>query len=94
MTSRRYRAKPVQIEAMQYTPGSETAIEKWSNREVAVQKVLNRSPEGPAIVYALSVKTLEGDMVANPGDYIVKGTHGEFYPVKPKIFESKYEEVE
>lgn len=41
----------------------------------------------------LAIFTLEGVMLANPGDYIIKGTHGEFYPVKPEIFEGKYEPV-
>jgi len=39
------------------------------------------------------VHTLEGDMVAQKGDYIVKGIRGEFYPVKPDIFEKTYEET-
>ena len=33
------------------------------------------------------VETLEGTMTASLGDYIVKGVNGEFYPVKPEIFE-------
>ena len=33
------------------------------------------------------VETLEGIMTASLGDYIVKGVNGEFYPVKPEIFE-------
>lgn len=38
-----------------------------------------------------SIPTLEGVMTANPGDYIVKGISGKFYPVKPDIFEKSYE---
>ncbi len=41
----------------------------------------------------MEIKTLEGDMVANPGDYIIKGVKGEIYPCKPDIFELTYEEV-
>lgn len=33
-------------------------------------------------------------MKAMPGDYIIKGVHGEFYPCKPDIFEQTYEAVE
>jgi len=33
-------------------------------------------------------------MKAQPGDYIIKGVKGEFYPCKPDIFEQTYEPVE
>ena len=39
------------------------------------------------------INTLEGLMMANVGDYIIKGVQGEFYPCKPDIFEQTYEEV-
>lgn len=38
--------------------------------------------------------TLEGVMRAIPGDYIIKGVKGEFYPCKPDIFEETYEPVD
>ena len=41
----------------------------------------------------LYIKTLEGDMIANEGDWIVKGVQGEPYPVKPDIFEATYDPV-
>ncbi|WP_300919678.1 hypothetical protein [uncultured Dubosiella sp.] len=41
----------------------------------------------------LIVYTLEGDMKAHLGDYIVKGIDGEFYPVKKEIFEKTYREA-
>ena len=34
----------------------------------------------------LKIKNLEGVMIANQGDYIIKGVNGEFYPCKPDIF--------
>ena len=43
---------------------------------------------------SLTIKTLEGNMSASPGDYIIKGVNGEFYPCKPDIFEQTYELVE
>lgn len=39
-------------------------------------------------------QTLEGVMVAEPGDYIIRGVQGEFYPCKADIFESTYEAAE
>lgn len=41
----------------------------------------------------LTIHTLEGNMIASKGDYIIKGVNGEFYPCKPDIFEKTYEEV-
>ena len=42
----------------------------------------------------LIIRTLEGDMHASIGDYIIKGVNGEFYPCKPDIFEKTYDLVE
>lgn len=39
------------------------------------------------------INTLEGDMVAEVGDYIVHGDHGERWPVKPEIFLNSYEPI-
>ena len=41
----------------------------------------------------LIIRTLEGDMHASIGDYIIKGVNGEFYPCKPDIFEKTYDIV-
>lgn len=40
------------------------------------------------------IHTLEGDMTASPGDYIITGVNGEKYPCKPDIFARTYEPVE
>lgn len=42
----------------------------------------------------LAIVTLEGEMVVSPGDWIIKGIAGEFYPCKPDIFQSTYEKGE
>ena len=41
----------------------------------------------------LIIETLEGDMRASKGDWIVTGVDGEQYPVKPDIFKKTYELV-
>lgn len=43
---------------------------------------------------SIMIPTLEGTMEAIPGDWIIKGVNGEFYPCKPDIFEKTYEKVE
>ena len=42
----------------------------------------------------LTLRTLEGFVYAHPGDWIIKGIKGEFYPCKPDIFDLSYEVVE
>ena len=39
------------------------------------------------------IRTLEGDMKASPGDWIITGVNGEKYPCKPDIFEKTYERI-
>lgn len=41
----------------------------------------------------MTISTLEGEMFASLGDYIIKGVHGEFYPCKPDIFDETYDLV-
>lgn len=41
-----------------------------------------------------TINTLEGNMIANVGDFIIKGVQGKFYPCKPDIFWKTYEEVQ
>jgi hypothetical protein len=78
---KKFRKKPVVIEALLYD-GSDESI-----ADVAefVGKTLNIRQR------KLSIHTLEGTMEANPGDWIIKGVKGEFYPCKPDIFEATYE---
>lgn len=42
----------------------------------------------------IRIETLEGDMLASHGDYVIRGVAGEFYPVKSQIFKETYEMVE
>ena len=39
------------------------------------------------------IPTLEGPLTASLGDYVIRGVHGELYPVKPDIFEESYDIV-
>ena len=89
MTVRLYRKKPVMIEAIQLSVDT-SWVEIWDFCD-QVKAVISGVILGDR--YAVTVKTLEGDMVARIGDYIIKGVAGEFYPCKPDIFEQTYEEV-
>src|SRR5690606_36671283 len=80
-----YRKKPVVIKAMRFGDNLEE-IERFVGSNGRV--VLDDSGTWFAI------DTLEGVMRANPGDWIIKGVKGEFYPCKPDIFEATYEAVD
>ena len=86
---KRYRKRPVVVEAMQYTRRSRTAVMRWCGaRGTAIDE------DGAAYeTAALRIDTREGMMLASLGDWIIKGVQGEFYPCKPDIFVATYREV-
>lgn len=85
----KYRKKPVVIEAIQFEDTDE-CIMALSN-ELGLDPVRVGYDVNPPV---LRIKTLEGEMLGNIGDYIIKGINGEFYPCKPDIFDKTYEPVE
>jgi len=78
----KYKTKPCEIEAIEWK-GVENTTEILDWAEGKIDVITNPT--------RLSIKTLEGVMTANIGDFIVKGLKGEFYPCKPDIFHKKYE---
>jgi len=95
MTPKKFRKKPVVIEAIQWTGDNLEDIIKFTGLHhsalkwtwVKTHMALIQQQEG------LKIFTLEGSYMATIGDYIVKGVKGEFYPCKPDIFEETYDEV-
>ncbi len=84
----KFRKKPVVIEAFRF--GCDRPHLWWKQAvEGGTAKVVTPVP-GDGSQYAV-IKTLEGEMVANRGDWIIRGVKGELYPCKPDIFEATYE---
>ena len=54
----------------------------------------NGPDERPGPFIEVTIPTLEGDMIARHGDWVIKGVEGELYPCKPRIFDATYEAVE
>lgn len=84
----KYRKKPVVIEAREMGVDAEpeelNALKDWCGGVAAMH-------DGrPAII----IPTLEGDHRAEPGDWIIRGVAGEFYPCKPDIFKATYERAD
>jgi hypothetical protein len=85
-----YRKKPVVIEAQQLTRRFADVAVEFVPKEIRGDFNLGEFHEDSCY---LEIKTLEGTMTANEGDYIIKGIKGEFYPCKPDIFEATYEKI-
>ncbi|MFD2172395.1 hypothetical protein [Tumebacillus lipolyticus] len=77
----KFRKKPVEIEAIQYDGGNADEIAAF---------VGDASPK-LNIDDQYAIATLEGVMLANVGDWIIKGVQGEFYPCKPDVFAATYD---
>lgn len=97
----KYRKLPVEIEAIQWNGDNYSEIYEFinSSNNDDLGKKMNKlfiKSLGELVVNRkeIIIKTLEGKMIANIGDYIIKGVAGEFYPCKPDIFEKTYEKVE
>ena len=84
---KKYRKKPVVIDAIQWDGRCDTVYIIQSESKRVVSYTIDEKP-------TLIIQTLEGDMTANLGDWIIRGVRGEFYPCKPDIFEMTYEAVE
>ncbi len=82
----KYRKKPVVIDAVQ-----------WNGQDdFGAVVALGGDPARRVFTTGnfLNIETLEGMMLANPGDWIIRGVKGELYPCKDDIFRATYEPVE
>lgn len=83
----KYRKKPVIVEAIEWT-GNRDVVDRFMG--------LVQEPKESNHAYYLQsviIRTLEGTMAVDIGDWIIKGIKGEFYPCKPDIFELTYEPI-
>ena len=83
----RWRKKPVEIEAVQFTGHNYDRIASWMGAAATTMT----SPDG---TLDLHIETLEGTLHVSPDDWVIRGVQGEFYPCKPDIFEQTYEPAE
>lgn len=88
----KFRKKPIVIDAVKYTGRgniADTAPPDWIWGALKSGILYATNGDDPFII-----KTLEGDMTVDPGDWIIRGVNGELYPCKPDIFEKTYDPVE
>lgn len=95
----KYRKKPVAIEAFRYDGDF---VDRYGNYYIP-DWAIDAHQEGilffaedhqSGLPYELYIRTLEGVMQANVGDYVIQGVKGELYPCKPDIFEATYDPAE
>ena len=79
---KRYIKKPVTIEAVQWTGDNLSDVLEFCESCFSYERSDKK---------ILTISTLEGNMKASTGDYIIKGIQGEFYPCKPDIFLLTYD---
>lgn len=89
----KFRKKPVEIQAMRWTP-NDTASANRVREWLKDYCFGTWGTEGIGGKCAILLQTLEGVMRVSPGDWIIRGVKGEFYPCKPDIFAATYELVE
>ena len=82
----KYRKKPVVIDAVQYD-GTDAGYDAVCGFAIGI----HLDPRGDR---TFAVPTLEGELIASPGDWIIRGVKGEYYPCKPDIFAATYEAVD
>ena len=88
----RYKTKPCEIEALEWNGHNLEEIKEFVGDSLIYDIIDTACSE--RIAYQYEIKTLEGEMIASKGDFIIKGLRGEFYPCKPDVFHKKYELVE
>lgn len=86
---KRFRKKPVVIEAVQLLDASHPPAERLRRVEEVAEWCHGTVGVSPCVL----IETREGVMRADPGDWIIRGVQGEFYPCKPDIFAATYEPV-
>ena len=79
---KKYKKKPIIVEAIQWLGNNQHEVLKFIENQGWY-----------SLASGIVIKTLEGKMVADTNDYIIKGIRGEFYPCKPNIFKELYDEV-
>ncbi|QDB74949.1 hypothetical protein KNU57_gp81 [Gordonia phage Valary] len=100
-TPKRYRKKPVEIEAMQWdgTAAGATPIINWvlendGNAVLQCADPVRCEENAGDCPHWLTIRTLEGDMRTPWGGWVIRGVKGEFYPCKPDIFAETYDDPE
>lgn len=78
-----YIKKPIPVEAIQWTGNNFNEIYDFIIGQPIVVTTFNE----------LVISTLEGDMKAPVGSWIIRGPLGEYYPCRQEVFKETYEAI-
>lgn len=88
MSVRKFKKKPVVIEAIQWSGENIKEIKDFTDGSSETNRTLEQLGD------KLIISTLEGNVQADINDFIIKGIEGEFYPCKPDIFKKTYKPID
>jgi hypothetical protein len=95
ISPKRFRKRPVVIEAVQWTGNNLAEVLGFTGKHPSWGQWFSSFEEYEARVRddggLFKIMTMEGTMSAGPGDWIIRGVQGEHYPCKPEIFDATYE---
>ncbi|GEA79926.1 hypothetical protein [Cellulomonas uda] len=89
--SEQYRTKPAAVEAMRLDLDNGITVATWCGGQYHVLTDAAASP--PDVRAWVEIQTIDGPLVADVGDYVVKGVQGDFYPRKAAAFDATYEPI-
>ena len=83
----KFKKRPLVVDAIRFNGTPASANDVFDEFDIPGAKFHPTSVEHGVLV----IPTLEGSHTAAPGDWIIRGGAGEFYPCKPDIFAQTYE---
>lgn len=87
---KRFRKVPIEVDAVLFTGKNQAEVLKFVYPDLSQDALDGAQIMGLPVV----IETLEGDMTASPGDWVVRGVKGEHWPVRGDIFALTYEAIE
>lgn len=88
---KKFRKKPIVVEAMQFdgTYDSAVAIVSWASTPFVRPHYWSNGQ-----LFGVTIESHYGQTTAHRDDWVIKGVNGEFYPCPPIVFAETYERLE
>lgn len=90
---KKYKKRPVIVEAIKWTGNNLQEVIDFAGRHKSAKDWPMEEFEKVVNEQGLKIFSLEGSMISEIGDFIIKGIKGEIYSCKPDIFKKTYEEL-
>ena len=91
----KYRRKPIIVDAVKMLSCGFAETPEWVTKALSENIIYYSNVDGTNYIKdGFIVQTLDGNMIGNIGDYLIRGVDGEIYPCKGDIFRKTYELME